>query len=395
MSQEEFNAKKAEALKNEPRTSSINLNALELTKDSYASRSVIVNGVTCAANEDFFKSLGNMLHISTKMRNDLTSGEFRKSSRGNGGQDQGGLFAKMVDALKLLKTSTGRRGGNATIIGDPTTGELTGISDKPYNRIPNDELFRTAEMLLNQYPILSPIGVDVDGGGMSVGIQLMSSADHPFNHTGPDGSRMSIDDESFKFGFNLNNGDNTSIGDFAYRLVCSNGMMGLTTKPLLTLGGTDNESIRKMFDVIAEAEARRFVPEMFSENLRNALITNASYREIEKAYQKVTGCLAYGEADDYLRKHYQREIAMNFFRGYVAANEKLAKRGIDPADLTDKQKAFISTGQTMWDVINSITWLGSHDAGYAWSGKHDLRKVGGMLMGAKEYDLQYAGLLNL
>ncbi len=392
LSQQEFDAKRAEALKNEPMTSKINLNSLELTKDSYSSRSVILNGVTVAANEDFFKSLGNMLHISSKMQSDLTSGEFGRKKLT--GQDSGGLFAKMVDALKLLKSSTGRGGNNVTIIGNPITGELDGISDKGYGRISNKDLFDTAEMLLNQYPILSPIGVDVTNGGMGVGIQLLSSADHPFAPTGADGIKLSNDDESFRFGMTLDNGDGTTIGDFAYRMLCSNGMMGLEKKQIFTMQGTDNESIRKMFDVIAQAEQRLFVPQMFEENLILALQTQASFREIEKVYTMVTGCLAYNASDDTLRKHFQMEIASNFFRGYLQVQAKLAARGIDPTALTPKQKAFISTGQSMWDVINSITWLGSHDAGYQWSDKRDLRKVGGHMM-AKEYDLAYAGLMNL
>lgn len=384
LSQDEFQAKKQEALQNEPVARRVPLNSIELTDKSYDDGVVKVGGKTVSASKEFFNKLGGILHISGAMQRDLTGGKDPAKV------DDGKLFGKMVEAMKTLKTARDG-GGNVTIIGNPTTGELTGVSDRGYNRIPNENLFNIAESLINRYPILSPIDVDVTGGGMGVGISLLSNAEHPFKPVGGGGG-FNPDDETFRFGFTLNNGSITSLGDFAYRLVCTNGMMGIRKMDQFQLKDLSNDSIRKMFEHIAEAEKRQFIPVMFEHNMQVAAKTPASYRELEQLYKKVADNLSYDE--DELRKHFKRDIAQTFFHGYVRTAAKLAQKDINPADLTDKQKSFIITGQNMWDVINNLTWLGSNDGGYQWKNQRFLQKLGGKTM-AEEFDLANVGLLNL
>jgi hypothetical protein len=385
LSQDEFQAKKQEALQNEPVARQVPLNSIELTDNSYKDGVVKVGGKTVSASKEFFQKLGGILHISGAMQRDLTGGKDKDKGKGDDGQ----LFGKMVEAMKALKTSK-NGGGGVTIIGNPTTGELTGVTDRGYNRIPNAELFGIAESLINRYPILSPVDIDVTGGGMGVGISLLSNAEHPFKPTGPNGPDGG--DETFRFGFTLNNGAITSLGDFAYRLVCTNGMMGIRRMDQFQLKDLSNESIRKMFEHISEAEKRRFIPVMFEQNMQLASKTPASYREIEQLYKKVVDNLRYEE--DELKKHFKREIAQTFFQGYVRASAKLVNKGIDPLHLTDKQKSFIITGQNMWDVINNLTWLGSNDGGYQWKNQKFLQKLGGKTL-SEEFDLANVDLLKL
>lgn len=391
LSQAEFLAKKQEALQSEPVARMVPLSDIGLSDNSYKDGVVTIGGKQIAADPDFFKKLGGILHISDGMRKDLTGGEKagRSKYKKREGADDNGLFAKMVDTMKILKTSKDG-GGLVTIIGNPSTGELTGVTDRAYNRIPNSDLFAVAETLINRYPVLSPVDIDVRGGGMGVDISLMSSADIGFgSSTGPDGGQV---DEAFRFGFTMNNGTITSLGDFMYRLVCSNGLMGLSRQDQFQLKSLSNVDIRKMFEHIAEAEKRQFVPTMFKQQMQSALTTPASFREIESIYKDVTGNLRY--EDDELKKHFKKEIAKAFFQGYVRTSVKLAKKEINLGDFTDKQKSFISTGQTMWDVINNVTWLGSHDAGYQWKNQKFLQKLGGKMM-SKEFDLADIALLNL
>ena len=373
MSQEEFNAAKAEAQKSEPITRRIPMSQIEMDKDSYAGRYVKVSGKSVAVDGGFFKQLGAVLHISDSMRRDLTAD----------GKGESGLFAKMVDTLKVLKSGK-NGGGDVTIVGDPTSGHLTGISDKPYNRIPNKDLFGIAETLLNKYPSLSATDINVGGGGMNVGISLMSSNQLPF------APKNAMDDETFQFGFSLDNGKQTSLGDFAYRLVCSNGMMRMSKMDQFQLKDLSQDNIRKMFEHIAASEKRGFVPVMFAQNMENAINTTASYFEIEKLFKAVKDNI--NCEDEVLRKHFQAEVAKNFFQGYVRTAQRLTAKGIDIVEMTDKQKQFISSGQNMWNLINNLTWLGSHDSGYAWKDQALLRKLGGKQLG-QEFDLQYADLL--
>ena len=374
MSQDEFNAAKAEAQKSEPITKRVPMYQIEMDKDSYAGRYVKVSGKVVGVDSNFFKQLGAVLHISDNMRKDLTSD----------GKGESGLFAKMVDTLKILKAGK-NGGGDVTIVGDPTTGHLTGISDKPYNRIPNASLFGIADTLLNKYPSLSATDINVGGGGMKVGISLMSNNQLPFAPKG------ATEDETFQFGFSLDNDKNTSLGDFAYRLVCSNGVMGMSKVDQFQLKDLSPNNIRKMFEHIAQSEKRQFVPMMFARNMENAINTTASYFEIETLFKAVKDNINCD--DDMLKKYFQAEIAKNFFQGYVRTVQRLTTKGVDILEMTDKQKQFISSGQNMWDLINNLTWLGSHDSGYAWKNQALLRKLGGKQMG-QEFDLQYANLLN-
>ena len=373
MSQEEFDARKAEALKNEPIAKRVRLDEIELSDNSYKDGFVKVGGKTVSADRKFFNELGDILHMGDKLQKDLVSG----------GANDGGLFTKMAAALKALKQQS--KDGEITIIGDPSSGALSGITDRPYNRIPNSDLFGIAETMINKYPMLSPIDVDVRGGGMGVDISLLNNTDIGVG-------RVSDDDETFKFGFTINNGRTTSLGDFAYRLVCENGMMGMRTNQNFQLKGLGSGEIQKMFEHISEAERRNFIPAEFQRNMVLAAKTPASYGEVEAMYNKVVNNLSTDE--EALKAHFRKEIMQNFFRGYATTTNKLINKKIDPLGLSKKEKSFIITGQNMWEIINNLTWLGSNNSGYDWKNQKMMQKIGGGLL-SKEYDLASIELLKL
>lgn len=380
LSQEEFQAKRDEALSNEPIARNIPLSAIELTENSYDDRVAVIDGRKVAVDTQFFTDLSKVLHISGGMKKDLVGG---KDSNKDGGK----LFSKMVETMKIVRNSRDG-GGTVTIIGSPKDGTITGLTDRGCSRIPNSDLFGLAENLIDRYPNLNPVDIDVSGGGMGVGITLLNDIYHPFKSIGgPDGG-----DETFKFGITLSNGNVTSLDDFAYRLVCENGMMRMARDNQFKLKEISSEGIRKMLETIQEMEKRSFMPMAFDRNMKIAGSTQASFREIENLYKKVVGNLAVEDED--MKKHYQAEIARNFFQGYVRTAAKLHTKEMLPSSLTEKQKSFIQSGQNMWDVINGITWLGSHDSGYQWKNQGFFRKLGGQLM-YNEYDLANVGLLKL
>jgi hypothetical protein len=376
LSQSEFDRLKAEALRAEPVAKKVMLNRIELTDNSYADGVVKIDGRGVSADTSFFKGLSKILNISKGMQDDLTGESGGPSS----------LYPKMVEAMKNLRGG----GRTVTIVGDPVSGGLMGVYDKDPGRIPNADLFRVTEGLLNRYPGLSPVEINVNDGGMGVGISLLSSADIGFgNHGGPDGG-----DESFRFGFTLGSIDTqTSLGDFMYRLVCANGIMGTSVSEQFKLKDLSPRSIEEMFKHISNAASREFVPVAFENNLKNAASTFASFRELEETFNSVLGNLRTNK-DEPAYDHQRRELAQSFFRGYAQANAKLIAKGIDPHGLSKKQKAFIVTGQTVWDVINSLSWLGSHDGGYPWKDQALLRKLSGKMMGT-EADLANLSLLSI
>lgn len=298
ISQEEYLARKAEAMRCEPIARMIQLGSISLEPNSMADGFVRIEGKSVSADNEFFKWLSKLLNISGRMRSDLAgSGKDSKL-------DSEGMFASMAEAMKMLK-NTKNGGMNVTIIGDPTTNRLTGITDKKYSRVPNSNLFDIADSIMQRHPDILPVEVHVSGGGMGLNLSFVNNIDIGFGKSdGPDGGI-----EAFNFGFTLNNG----------------------------LVKDDNDAI------------------------------NA---------------------------HNRQEIARTFFRGLGAVRAKLAARNIDPADLTKKQKQYIITPQTMWDAINSLTWLGSHDTSYKWKSQRGLQAQAGEAF-AKEYDLANLDLLQM
>ena len=77
---------------------------------------------------------------------------------------------------------------------------------------------------------------------------------------------------------------------------------------------------------------------------------------------------------------------------------RVLRKGHDPLKLNDKQKGFIQTGMSIWDVVNSLTFLGSNNTGLPLENKHSLKEVAGRLFGkgTKDgYDLQFAQYASL
>lgn len=382
ISQEEYLAKKAEAMRCEPIARMIQLGSISLEPNSMADGFVRIEGKSVSADKEFFKWLSKLLNISGRMRSDLAGNG--KDSR----LDSEGMFASMAEAMKMLK-NTKNGGMNVTIIGDPTTNRLTGITDKKYSRVPNSNLFDIADSIMQRHPDILPVEVHVSGGGMGLNLSFVNNIDIGFGKSdGPNGGI-----ETFNFGFTLNNGLVTSVGDFAYRLVCSNGMMGIVKSSSYKMTELTNKGISDMFGAIKEMEKRRFIPVDYERNLKIADKTQASFGELESMYEGVLGNLVKDD-NDAINAHNRQEIAHTFFRGLGAVRAKLAARNIDPADLTKKQKQYIITPQTMWDAINSLTWLGSHDTSYKWKSQRGLQVQAGEAF-AKEYDLANLDLLQM
>lgn len=382
ITQEEYLAKKEEALRNEPIARMIQLGSISLEPNSYADGFVRIDGKSVSADPSFFRYLSKLLNISGRMREELAG------TGKDGKLDGSGMFASMVEAMKLLRNS--KSGGmNVTIIGDPTTNQLTGISEKMYSRIPNSSLFDVADSIMQRYPNIQPVDVNVRGGGMGVNMSFVNDIDLGFGNSG--GPDDGIEDH--QFGFTLNNGIVTSIGDFAYRLVCSNGMMGMVKRDMFKMTELTNKGISDMFGAIAQMEKRRFIPIDYERNLKLAGKTPASFGELEEMYNGVVGNLVKDD-NDAINAHNRTEIARTFFHGLSTVYTKLAARNIDPHNLTRKQKQYIVTPQTMWDAINSLTWLGSHDTAYQWKNQRFMQKQAGQVF-AKEYDLANIDLLQM
>lgn len=381
LSAEKYADKKAEALQLEPMTKKVSLNSIELSDDSYESGYIKVDGNNVAVEKSFFKGLSKLLNVNATLQNSLVG---KKSSGKEGG---GILYTKMIDALKSFKSHN--KPTQVLLVANQGSSSITNILSEDYSRITNNGLFNIVERLVNDYPQLGVIDVNSSGGGLGAGVKLLASTDFEF------GNMRGTEDETFRFGMNIENrGINTLIGDFAYRMVCQNGMMGMKTINNFKLEGLGDRDIKALFDHIVEVERRNFMPCEFKENMELAAKVPASFREVESAFDKTKKLLSLKPEETDLKGSYNAALAEKYFWGYPKTQQRLLSKGVELKSITDKQKSFINSGMNMWDLINTITFLGSNKTGMPFKNQDELQKIGGKQFHA-EYDLAYADLMNI
>jgi hypothetical protein len=122
------------------------------------------------------------------------------------------------------------------------------------------------------------------------------------------------------------------------------------------------------------------------------MVTKASYSEVERALYSVTGAIREQNPD--LKSQLLRGAEQQFFPEYDAATKRIFRAGHNPLQLTDAQKKFIKTDASIWDVVNELTWIGSHQTTFDLQNHKGFKVAGGNLF-AKSWDLEHAGLATI
>jgi hypothetical protein len=384
MSDADFNKIKQAAIKDDILLKTITLNDIDLTADSVRNKLITIAGKPIACDTSFFKGLSKILHVSSTLEKSI-----RKSSSKKEDTEFGDMFySKLIDTLKTFKSSkTNKKAKAIQLIANPATHSITNIIEGDHKRVGNGKIFDIAEQLLNDYPTLELLDARNDFG--DCGIKLLRKNETDFgNFGGPDGGV-----ELFKFGMTIeNSGLNTKMGDFSYRLVCENGMMGMKTINNFQLDSIESKDIEQLFKHIKEAEKRGFMPFAFAEHLELSSKINASYNEVQNAYDKTRKQLKISDPE--LKEHFAAALEEQYFPGLAATRKKVATAGLDPNGLTTKQMAFIDSGTNMWQLINTMTFLGSHRTGFDFDDADMIQKLAGKQFHA-EYDLAYQKLMRL
>jgi hypothetical protein len=379
---------RAELAAAEHATKVVPLAHLTLDEQSLSKGRIQVAGNEVKASPEFFSSLGRLL----KLNSALTK-EFLKN-------EDGKIATSLINGLKEYRSSHGK--GDVMLIANPQSRELVDICEpKRYSRMTNESVLDLTERILTESPKMLIETIDFNPGGGRLAINLLNGNEIGFPKAGKD--------EYFKFGFSIvqtRKGTHTEM--YNQRLVCSNGMRAslgsgaiggnssLNFTESFKLQGTGVEEIRNFLNHVEEMKKHDFVPGAFQTTLNQAVDTRASIAEVERALHLAQGRV--DEQDQALRKQFSDAIGYKYFDGYADALARVVKKGYDPARLGDKQRAFIRTGQSVWDVVNSLTYLGSNNSGIPIKQKHELKFEAGQLF-AKGcnggYDLQFAQLAAL
>ena len=139
-----------------------------------------------------------------------------------------------------------------------------------------------------------------------------------------------------------------------------------------------------------------FISPAFNASISRAVDTRASLAEVEAALKMANSKVE--ELDPQFKKDYQSAIARKYFHAHGDTLARIVRKGQDPSNLNDRQKQFIKTGMSVWDVVNSLTFLGSNNSGIPLENKHELKYTAGELFskGVKEgFDLEFSQFASL
>lgn len=377
ISNDDFNNIKAELSGQDPLVKRVKLSQIVIDDHSIENSCIHVNGIRVPVLRSFFNRLGQVVNLNIGLLNRMQKNEDRL------------IQMKLLEAVKAY-AETRDGGKDFLLIGDQDKHVITNIvvADR-YARLTNGTLFETAEVLLNEVPGLSVESIDRQGTG-NMSINLVHADDKGFERLGPD--------EIFRFGVSLVNGDNTSrVDDFMYRLACSNGMISKTptgSGPKIGGGGSGSgpEAFRDILNQAHIWSQNGFIPISFQDRLDRAMTTQASYAEMSRAWDLVEYQLQDEDPD---RKLWLAKAAkVQLFPHLEETERRILNKGFKPQDLTNEQKKFIKTGRTVWDLVNDITWLGSHASIYPMSSPKKFKVEGGNLF-VKTWDLEHASLASI
>ncbi len=380
---QQFSTIRETMVANEHATKQVPISAIKLTENSFAKHQIEIGGQPVKVANGFFLRMASML----KMNASLTR-EFIKN-------DNAKVAAAMMNALNEYRRSQG--GKDVLVIANPQTREVIDICDpKRYRRLTNESLFDMTQKIMNEHPSLIIETVDHSPNGGTASINFLNSEEVGFPGAGKD--------EFFKFGFSITQtSKDTIVETYNTRLVCSNGMRtslgsgaiggnrDLSFEEKFRLGGTDAEDIRTFLNRVDSMKKAGFIPGGFQHAIQSAVGTKASLAEVENAMMLAQRKVR--EDDPQFKKSFIDSIERNYFSSHAETLNRISQKGLDPYHLNEKQKSFIKTGQSVWDVINSLTYLGSNNSGIELSNKYELKAEAGDLFAKSNrtgFDLQFA-----
>jgi hypothetical protein len=369
-------------------TKTVPLSAITLDDKSISRGTINIGGNAVPVGNGFFQKLAGLLKVNRSLTTEMIKNE------------DGKIAMSLINGLKDYRQSHG--GGEVMLIANPNTREVIDICDpKRFRRLTNESVFDVTSKIMNENSNLSIETIDFNPHtGRSV-INLLNSEEVGFPGAGKD--------EFFKFGFSIvQSSKDTFVEMYNQRLVCTNGLRvslgqgaiggnrDIQFEERFRLGGTGAEDIRTFLNQIDQMNKAGFVPAGFSNALESAVNTKASLFEVEHAMIGAQRLIQ--EDDPNLKKSYIDAVQRQYFHTYSDTMARIVSKGQDPMRLNDKQKSFVKTGMSIWDVVNSMTFLGSNNTGFPLDNKYLLKEEAGSLFGkgTKDgYDLQFAQFAQL
>lgn len=377
LNQEQFNQFRRDLSGQDPLVKKVRLSEIELHPQSIENNFIVLQENKIPVSSKFFGRLGNLVNLKTGLITTMDKNEDRQIA---------------VSLLKAVKTYAESNDKNTEflLIGNRETKEITDITNaNKYNRLSNDTLFATTETIMNEVPDMHIQSIDNYGGNLS--INLIHGHEADLRQFGPD--------EMFRFGISLVNQESKSaINDFFYRLSCENGAIARSGPDdfggggLGFGGGPTGDKFRELLNLLNGWSKKGFMPTSFQSRLETAMNTKASFAEMELAMVAVSSSIM--EKDQAHKETLVKAFEAQFFPEYDMTAKRIFRAGHNPLTLTTEQKRFIKTDASVWDLVNDLTWIGSHTTAFDLKNPNRFKVEGGRLF-TKTYDLQHAGLAQI
>ncbi len=232
-----------------------------------------------------------------------------------------------------------------TVAIDRSENAVVGLNEDSGQLISMEGYFDLAERIIDKY------GLEVERTTIGHDGSVSLSLKNDDRQIGLDGFGKSLDDEVFKAGISMNGRlGEVSFESFLYRMICSNGMIGEFWGDELEINSLDSDDVFEFFDHVDSIADNGFLPAEFGQAVSRANESYASLRELEDLYSTVN-------------RHYDgdEERQVERFVPLREVHSEYRADGIEPRELTQRQKRNAATPVTLWDAVNGLTRLASHD----------------------------------
>lgn len=323
----DFASFREKAIEKQPLPYETDLSSVRVGSDG----EVEVEGKTLPLNESGFEDLRSIAGVPKRFseRADDYLGD--------------GTSTRLVEAMRNGLADQDDRNVVAAI--DRDENEVVGFNEDVGQMISIEGYFDLAERIIDRYDL------DIDrttiGHDGSVRMSLKKSN----RQVQLDGFGQALDDETFKAGLSIAGRiGEVQFESFLYRMICTNGMIGEFWGDDLEINSLDSDDVFDFFDQIDEIADNGFLPQNFGEAVSRANQSYASLRELEGLHESIN---AHYDGDD--MRQVERFVPL---RDVYSAYRN---DGIEPRDLTQRQKRNAVTPMKLWDAINSLTRFASHD----------------------------------
>ena len=336
-----FQARKAEAVRNEVMRKEISLSEFNVIDNTH----IEVDGVKIELTPFAFKRLLGRLRIPTA---------FAKRFSDGFGAD--GL-QQLVQMMKTMKSS--KNDQTVTLLVDPRNKVITNILPAGYASISNEAFIDFAEGYINQYGLeVKDFGSDPNGGATINCVSPNSVFKVP-----------GMSDEVFNTGVTFRNTPTRGleVSPYLNRLVCSNGMSSTAFSETYGLHELTDKSISEFNEHMITMASTGFQPVGLADKIKAANETDASIAEVQRA---MSAMLSTDKKIDY--EYMQRYLPIN------RVMKAYSDIGAEPSTFTNKQLQNAKSGLSIWEVVNGITNFASNDERY----NIDDHKTGNLMVSA-------------